>query len=615
MKNYFKRMIALAIVLIMTLAWVPMSVSAADGDVIVLFTNDVHCSTDDYAVLAAYRAELIAQGNTVVTVDAGDHIQGELIGSFTQGAAIIELMNAVGYDFAVPGNHEFDYGMDGYLSLTESAEFTYLSCNFIDLLTGNRVFDAYEIMELGGVKVAFIGIVTPECYTKSAPAYFQDEEGNFIYSFSENDFYATIQTAVDSARAEGAEQVIAISHLGIDGTTDGWKSTDVIAATKGIDVVLDGHSHEMIESAVYKNNDDEDVALSSTGSKFERFGQLTLGDNGSVELELIDPNGIDVTMLSDSAKNAYKAVKEIDDGYKAELNYLYEVLGTAEVELTLNDAEGNWVIRAQETNMGDFVADAYRIISGADISFVNSGGIRDSVAAGEVTRKDLFDVNPWNNEMCVIEVTGRQIMDALEHGASLYPETSGGFLQVSGMSYEIRSDVESPVIRDEMSNFVKVDDTKERRIINVKIAGQDIDLDGKYTLAGNYYMLKQGGDGFTMFADSAVLEREGLPTDAEMLVEYFTEHLNCVITEEQYGNIGGDGRIKVVTEEEQLPESSDTSDSVSEEELSSEISTSEPISEGETTPATGDDSIMIFAVLMMLSIAAIAVLVPFKKKA
>ncbi len=559
MKNNFKRAFAVALLLLLTLAWLPAYASANGGEVIVLYTNDVHCATEDYAALAAYRAELIANGYTVVTVDAGDHIQGEMIGPFTQGYAIIELMNAVGYDFAVPGNHEFDYGLDTYISLTESAQFCYLSCNFMDLQADKTVFDAYKIIELGGVKFAFVGIATPESYTKSTPAYFQDEEGNDIYGFSENALYDTVQNAVNSARAEGAEKVIAISHLGIDGITEGWKATDVISNTNGIDVLLDGHSHEVIESTVYKNKDGEDVALSSTGNKLAHFGQLTFGADGSVVLKLIDTESIDVAELSATANTAYDTVKGIDDGYKAEMAHLYEVLGTSEVDLSLNDAEGNWVIRTNETNMGNFVADAYRAVTGADISFVNSGGIRAEILAGDVTRKALMDVNPWSNEMCVVRATGKQIMDALEHGAFNYPEASGGFLQVSGISYEIRSDVESPVIHNEHGSFVGIDSTKPRRVINVKVAGKPIDEEGSYTLAGNYYMLKNGGDGFTMFADAEVLEKDGLPTDVEMLEEYFTEHLKGVITKEQYGDIGGDGRIKVVTVEEPVPETGDSS--------------------------------------------------------
>lgn len=248
--------------------------------------------------------------------------------------------------------------------------------------------------------------------------------------------------------------------------------------------------------------------------------------------------------------------------------------------------------------MGNFVADAYRAISGAEIAFANGGGVRASIPVGEVTRKDLLDVNPWNNEMCVVKVTGRQILDALEHGASLYPDTNGGFLQVSGISYEIRSDVESPVVRDDRGNFVKVDETKAPRVINVKVAGKDLELAGTYTLAGNYYMLKQGGDGFTMFTEAEVLAREELPTDAEMLVKYFVENLKGVVTVGQY-DISGEGRIKIVTLEQSSPESGDSS---------------ETVSEGESTPETGDGSTAVVVVLTMFSLTAIAVMLSIKKR-
>ncbi len=557
MKNYMKKTIATAVVFVLMLICIPVGVSAENGDTVVLFTNDVHCTTENYAILAAYREELIAKGHTVVTVDAGDHIQGEVIGSLTQGAAIIELMDSVGYDFAVPGNHEFDYGMDSYMDLSANAKFKYLSCNFTDLRTGNTVFDSYEIVELNGTKYAFLGITTPECYTKSTPAYFQDEAGSFIYSFCEQNLYGTIQNSVNSAIADGAECVIAIGHLGIEGTTYGWRSTDVISNTTGIDIFLDGHSHEVIEGDIVKNQDGREILLASAGTKLQCFGQLTVGSNGKVDIKLIDIDSIDVSKLSPTAENAYETVKTVNDGYQAELSYLFEPLGTSEVELSINDADGNWVIRTKETNMGNFVADAYRAVSGADIGFVNGGGVRAAIEAGEVTRKMLMDVNPWNNEMCVIKVTGQQIADALEHGASRYPESSGGFLHVSGMSYEIRSDVDSPVIYDDISNFIAVDDTKERRVVNIKVAGHPIELEESYTLVGSYYMLRQGGDGFTMFEDAEMLEHEALPTDAEMLEKYFTEHLNGVVTKEQYGDIGGEGRIKLVVGYDKVPETSD----------------------------------------------------------
>lgn len=546
MKQKLKNVIVWMLVLVMTVTTAPIHIMADEqNDTIILYTNDVHCAIDNYSKLAAYATQLEGEGNTVIIVDAGDAIQGEIVGNMTEGSSIIDIMNEVGYDYAVPGNHEFDYGLDAFFSRTDyEAEFTYLSANFIDLRTNSTVFDAYDIIEANGEKIAIVGISTPESYTKSTPAYFQNEEGEIIYGFSQDTFYTTIQSAIDEAKEEGADRVIAVGHLGIEGTTEGWKSTDVIANTTGIDVFIDAHSHEVIAQDIYKNKDGEDVLLSSTGTKFVNFGCLTLSEGGVEKTELIQPENVDEN-ASENAKIAYNAVQEKIDGYNKEIQYLYEKIGTSEVELSLNDLEGNWVVRKQETNMGDFVADAYRTITGADVALVNAGGVRAAVSAGDVDRKSLMDVNPWNNEMCVISATGQQILDALEHGAKLLPEVSGGFLQVSGITFEIHSYRESPVILDDYQSFVEVDDTKERRIENVKIAGETINPEKNYTVAGSLYMLKQGGDGFTMFSDCEILENENLVTDAEMLIQYLTENLNGIISEAQYGNVLGAGRITI----------------------------------------------------------------------
>ena len=533
---------------------IPVVVNAeTDKDAVILYTNDVHCAIDDYSKLAAYAAQLEADGQEVLIVDVGDAIQGEAIGSTTEGSAIIDLMNTVGYDYAVPGNHEFDYGMDTFLELTkdENSNFTYLSSNFVDLRTGNHVFDSYEIVELNGEKIALIGITTPESYTKSTPVYFQDEDGNVIYGFSadtKEEFYESVQAAVDAARGEGAERVIAVGHLGIEGTTEGWKSTDVIANTTGIDVFIDSHSHEVIESTTYKNADNENVILSSTGTKFQYFGELTLDDDNVETTALVNPDTVDVT-ASDEAEAAYYAVQDKIDQYNDEINYLYEKIGTSEVELTLNDADGNWAIRVLETNMANFVPDAYKAMTGADIAIVNAGGIRASVPAGDVTRKAFMDVNPWNNEICIVKATGQQILDALEFGARLHPEVNAGFLHTSGLTYELHNYIESPVVTDSTNSFVKIEEGKDRRIANVKVNGEAINPEKEYTLAATKYMLQNGGDGFTMFKSCEVVETVGLACDSEMLIQYLTDTLGGVITEDQYGK--ADGRIKVFSSEEE----------------------------------------------------------------
>lgn len=520
----------------------------APEDAVILYTNDVHCAMDGYSSLAAYRQQMLEAGYDTVTVDVGDAIQGEAVGSLTEGAALVDLMNTVPYDFAVPGNHEFDYTLETFLDLARNqAQYEYLSANFVDLLSGETVFKPYEIVEMGGRDVAFVGISTPETYTKSTPSYFQDENGNFIYSFCEDDLYQVVQSAVDGALAKGADLVVALGHLGIEGTTEGWKSTDVIANTTGIDAFIDAHAHETIPEAEYANKDGEMIPLTSTGTKFANFGKLVIGADGSITTELITPASVD-TDSSQTVQSAYQAVQDKIDGYYEDTAYLNEKLGTSEVELTINDPEtGERRIRSGETNMGDFVADAYRTIAGADIALVNGGGIRDSIGAGEVTRKDLMDVNPWNNAMCVIEATGQQILDALEHGARNNPEENGGFLQVSGLTYEINLHVEeSPVVTDSMDLFQSVDDGKPRRVQNVRIGGEAIDPEKNYTVAGSVYTLQEAGDGFTMFQGAKVVKQEGMPCDSEMLIRYFTETLGGNVTAEQYGTLTGEGRIKVL---------------------------------------------------------------------
>ena len=562
--------------------------STSSGEsVYVLYTNDIHCEVSGYPALAAYRAQLLENGENVVTVDAGDAIQGEAIGAQTKGSAIIDIMNTVGYDYAIPGNHEFDYSLSTFLDLTKNADFTYLSANFVDLQTGSTVFTPYAVKDFDGKKAAFIGICTPETYTKSTPVYFQDENGNYLYSFSENTFYETIQNTIDQAREDGADIVIAVGHLGINGTASGWKSTDVIANTTGIDVFIDGHSHETIANNIYQNKDGEDVPLTSTGTKFDNFGimkiQMDASDASndiSITAQLLHPSEVTYDS-SEAASEAYHSVQNKIDHYNQELSYLYEVLGTAETELTINNAEGVRRIRSGETNLGDFVADAYRSICQADIALVNGGGIRASVSAGDVTRKSLMDVNPWSNAMCVIEASGQQILDALEHGARNLPEENGGFLQVSGLTYDIDTWKESPVIMDEQGTFQSIDPAKERRITNVKVNGQALEPDKMYTVCGSVYTLQNSGEGFTMFKNDKVVAQDNLPTDATMLISYFTDVLNGRITAGQYGNIAGEGRIIIHTDASQHPEDDKKEDSGKETEVPE---TQEPKSE--TTPET-----------------------------
>ena len=557
-----KKFLSVILSVVIIVSALPMVVSASEQDTVILYTNDVHCAIDDYAALAAYRAELIAKGNTVITVDAGDAIQGEIIGSMTEGEAVVDIMNAVGYDYAVPGNHEFDYGMEVFLNLAQNkAEYDYISSNFHYLPRVKPVFSPYAIEDFGDYQVAFIGISTPETITKSTPDFFKDENGNYVYGFpkypggmTNEALYENIQESVDNAVSDGADIVVAVGHTGIMETTDGWKSTDIIANTDGIDYFIDAHSHQTIVEETYKNQNNEDVIITSTGTKFANFGVMTISSNGNVDFKLVNPDTVNIDTLSGEAKTAYNDVKSIIDDYNEDIAYLFDEIGTSEVHLVAYDDDNSWAVRKRETNAGDFVADAYRTVTGADVAIANGGGIRAEIEVGGVTRKNLMDINAFNNEMCVLEVTGQQLVDVLEHGARECPESLGGFLQVSGVSFEIHNYIESPVVSDMLGNFIYIDTTMERRVQNVVVNDEPVDLGKTYTLAGSQYVLTQGGDGLTMLEGSKVVQKEGLPCDSEMLIKYFTEVLNGEITADKYGNPDGDGRITIVDESFDAPD-------------------------------------------------------------
>lgn len=517
------------------------------GDIAILYTNDVHCAVNadeengvlGYAAVAGMKKELQESGYDVALVDAGDAIQGEAIGTLSNGAYLVDIMNAVGYDAAIPGNHEFDYGMENFLSLTEAAEYPYISCNFMDLRSEETVFEPYTILELGGKKLAFVGVTTPRTITSSTPAYFQDENGEYIYGFCQDEdgtaLYETAQAAVDAAKEEGAELVIALAHLGIEAGTSPWMSTELIENTTGIDVVLDGHSHSTVEGEKVKNKEGKEVLLTSTGTKLAAVGQLTISAEGEISSELV--TGTD-------ARDA--EVQSKIDGITAEFEAdLQEVVGETTVDLVINEpstldqTEKIRLIRSAETNLGDFCADAYRYVTGADIALVNGGGIREDILAGDITYNDIISVHPYGNAVCMVEATGQQVLDALECGAMVTPEEFGGFQQVSGLTYEIDVDTPSSVKLDDNGMFVGVDG--EYRVKNVMVGEEPLDPEKTYTVASHNYMLKNGGDGMNMFMECEILLDEVM-LDNQALIEYLKTGLNGVVGE-QYKEPYGEGRI------------------------------------------------------------------------
>ena len=523
-------------------------------DVVVLFTSDVHCGVDQnfgYVGLSAARGQIEAAGSYTLLVDNGDSVQGEPLGTMTTGQADIELMNAVGYDIAIPGNHEFDYGMDRFFELAKIADFPYISCNFNK--EGELIFEPYIIKEFDDVKIAFVGVTTPKTLTSSTPKYFQDEEGNFIYGFFQDDtgegVYTAVQEAVDSAREDGADYVIVMGHMGNEAECEPWTYADVVANTTGIDAFLDGHSHDT-DQVTMLNKDGEEVLRSGCGTKMAGIGWLRISaEDGGVSAGLYSWNN-DISapellgIRNEVSEAVDTAISELDEK-------LEEVVAKSAVDLTINDpeavdAEGNpiRIIRQAETNLGDLCADAYRDQSGADVAFVNGGGIRVDINAGDITLNDILKVHPFGNAMCVIEVTGQQILDALEWGAHALPGENGGFLQVSGLTYEIHTYIDSSCTQDENTMFTGVGG--EYRVKNVMVGGEPLDLEKTYTLASHNYMLKNGGDGYSMFEGANILQDE-VKLDNQVLIDYITGTLGGVIGEE-YAEPYGEGRIVAVEE-------------------------------------------------------------------
>jgi 5'-nucleotidase / UDP-sugar diphosphatase len=540
MKVCKKRWSLLALLAVAIICSGCSKVKELDRDLVVLYTNDVHCGVEDYigyAGLSAYKEAIEEAGNYVLLADAGDIIQGAPIGMMSEGSYLIDILNQMPYDVAAIGNHEFDYGMEQFLELSEMAQFPFVSCNFKDIVADSTVVDPYTIFEFDGVKVAFVGISTPKTITSSNPSNFLDQAGNYIYGFCQDetgeDLYQAVQAAVDSARGEGASYVIALSHLGISASDSPWMSTEVIANTTGIDAVIDGHSHSVVDGEQVKNNEGKNVLLTQTGTKLENIGALTISKEGIISTKLISE-------YEDKDPEIEAYIHELQDKFSEQINV---VIAETEFDCIINEIGTDIrIIRNAETNLGDLCADAYRIVSGADVAMINGGGIRDEIKTGNITYEDIINVHPFGNTACVVEATGQEILDALEMGAKDTPEENGGFQQVSGMTYKINVAVPSAVVLDENGMFVSVDG--EYRVKDVKIGADDLELSKTYTLASHNYMIKCSGDGFTMFKDNKLIKDEFM-LDSEVLITYITDYMHGSISEE-YSNPYGDGRIMAI---------------------------------------------------------------------
>lgn len=506
-----------------------------DAAVTILYTNDVHTYIDNkspkltYAAIAAMKQGYVDEGKPVLLVDAGDHIQGTAYGSMDDGATIIELMNEAGYDIATLGNHEFDYGMARAKAIIKEADFPYVSCNWVDLRTGLRVLPAVKLFPAGGKWIAFVGITTPESFTKSTPAYFMNaKQTKYIYDILGGDdgrkLYDAVQKAIDKAKTLGADIIIGLGHLGVDPSSSPWTSEDVIANTTGFDAFIDGHSHTVMENKRVYDAAGKPVTLTQTGSYLANVGKMTIAEDGAITTELISTADVSDAAV---AATAEAWINDVD-------TMLGEQIATTDIKFYINDpAAGKRRIRMGETNLGDFVADGiYTYFNeveqlDCDIAMMNGGGIRTDVAAGKWTFKTCKQISPFGNVACLMSVTGKQIQDALEFGARFVgPEgkENGGFLHVAGATYEIHTDIPNTVLTDD-KNVWMGSATGTPRVQNVRIynkktgAYEPLDLNRTYALAGMNYTLRNLGDGFAMF-DGAELIKDYVSEDYLVMSTY-----------------------------------------------------------------------------------------------
>jgi len=485
-------------------------------DIVIIYTNDIHCAVEEeigYAGLNYYKKQIEKRTPYVTLVDAGDAVQGATIGSISKGSAIIDIMNAMNYDIAVPGNHEFDYGMEQFEKLAKNLTCGYLSCNFRQIKTNELIFKPYRIIEYGDVKVAYIGITTPVTIIKASPAFFKNNTDHYVYDFDGDKLYESVQKAVDDARDDGANYVIAVGHIGENnGEKDEWRAPFIVKNTKGIDVFIDGHSHETTPMLMQKNLENKEIPITQSGTRLINIGQVTIGMDGTIKTELI--NSKEITSKDDYITDFIQKIKSLYE-YK-----LKELIGHSDFDLILTDKNGKWIIRNSETNLGNLIADAFlseaEVYGGADIAICNSGNIRAPIKAGDITYNDIISVLPFTISSCIYEMPGQTILDALEMGARSYPDEDPAFLHTAGLNYSIDTGIKSTIQYDSERIFIEV--SGERRVYNVTVNGQPLDPKRQYKVIGDSYILQDEGDGYVFHNSTLINSDFALPS--ELLANY-----------------------------------------------------------------------------------------------
>ena len=528
-----KKVLSLLMAVVMTFS-LAVTANAAEetaqdlnGDIVILHTNDVHGAIAGYAKVAALKDAYEARGAYVLLMDAGDFIQGDPTVSTSEGATAVELMNLAGYDVVSLGNHEFDYGYQNLKDLEADADFAIVDANV--LYNGRVAFEDNLVFTApDGTKIGVFGLDTPETATKAHPAKIQG-----VTFLAGEDLYDCAQEQVDALTAEGCNYVICLGHLGIDDESMGNRSIDLLEKVEGIDVFIDGHSHstyEDVKTAAGGTGKVGDTLVTSTGTKLESIGVVTIDAEGVITTSTTPV--ADLTAEdADVAARAAAIQKEIDDEYGT-------VFAKTEVALNGEREPGN---RTEETNLGDLITDA--LVWGAeregtevDAAVTNGGGIRASIAAGDITKKDINTVLPFGNTLSIVQVTGAELLEALEASTYCTPTSIGGFPQVSGIEFTV--DTTKAYDQGELYPGSTYYGPKSIQRVTIEtVGGEPFDANATYTIATNDFMAA-GGDTYYAFAAASVNYDLGIAMD-EVVMDYITDELKGTVTAEAYGEPAG----------------------------------------------------------------------------
>ena len=513
----WKKFSALFLALVMVLALaIPAGATeteqALTGHIVILHTNDVHGAIGEYAKVAALKQAYQAAGAYVLLADAGDFIQGDPTVSASQGKTAIELMNLAGYDVAAPGNHEFDYGYPNLKTLAGEADFPILAAN-VRYDNAAALGDQTTFTTTDGKKIGIFGLDTPETATKAHP-----DKIKGVSFLAAQEMFDCAQAQVDALKADGCDYIICLGHLGIDAESTGNRSIDLLEKVTGIDVFIDGHSHSTLEEIKEATNGTGkvgDTVLTSTGTKLANVGMVDISPDGTISTSSLATSELTVTPDAKVAARAEEIQKEIDADY-----------GTvfAKTEVALDGEKAN--VRTGETNLGDLIADAMLwqaglLDEGVDAAVTNGGGIRASIAAGDITKKDINTVLPFGNTLYVVKVTGAELLEALEASTYCTPEAIGGFPQVAGIEFTVNTGAQF--------------DTKEL------YPGSTY---GKPASINRVMIQTVGGDTYYAFKAASSGYDSGVPLD-EVVMDYITSELKGVVSKAQYGET--DNRIHTIS--------------------------------------------------------------------